>query len=225
MAYVAISRDVTARMKNKIKKMRTREIETECPNLDTQHTIDASELYLRGCWGAEHMHLVNVIPKDWLSQETSGTIRIKGAIKGEPDDIEVSTGVQFKGMTAAYRRPANDYWNRSHSELRIDELLALPSTTPGRAEAMMQYEQASNAALIGARWDKVEKQMMQVLDRCKSLNEAVKLFPGIKLYLDPSDIERMERKVSRAPREELLADLDLGEMTAAAVVANINGGV
>lgn len=225
MAYVAISNDLVNRVKNRIVSMRNAEIKNELPDIEKTYNIDASYLYNVGCWGAEHLHLMNLIPRDWLNQETSNYVAIKGEAEVEGATKEVGKTINFSGMTTAFRRPSTDYWNKAQSFLTIEQLRHFPSNTPGCAEAIKRWEDAVTEANIIARWKKVEEQMVAFLDKCKSLNEAVKLFPNIKLYLDVQDVQRMERKLDRGPRKELIADIDLEAMTAAAVVAQINGGV
>lgn len=226
MAYVAISQDLRNRVKNRIHTMRNTEIKQTLPDLEKSYNIDAHHIYNYGCWGAEHMHLIHVIPKDWLCEEKSGAVHIVGDAQMEDGSFAtVKKPVGFNTMTGAYRRPAVDYWNKGSSEVNYNDLMHMASTTPGRDEAMQRWNDAVEEKKMMDRWAKIELDIMNFLDKVKSLNEAVKLFPGIKLYLDKDDVERMERKVQRGAREELVADIDLGQLTAAAVVAQLNGGV
>jgi hypothetical protein len=227
MAYVAISQDLRNRVKNRIHTMRNNEIKQTLPELEKNYNIDAHQIYNYGCWGKEHMHLITVIPKDWLCEEKSGTVHVVGDadLNGDGNFERVKAAINFGTMVGAYRRPSTDYWNKSSAEVDINDLMHMASTTPGRDECIARYNDAVESAKMMRRWAKVETEIMAFLDRVKSLNEAVKLFPGIKLYLDKDDVARMERKVDKRPREELVADIDLGQLTAAAVVAQLNGGV
>ena len=45
------------------------------------------------------------------------------------------------------------------------------------------------------------------------------------MYLAREDIDRLEKKVERAPRKELAANLDVGGITAAAVAARLMSSV
>lgn len=227
MAYVAISQDLRNRVRNRITTMRNAEIKQTFPDLEKTYNIDANHIYNYGCWGGDHMHLIHVIPKDWLCEEKQGQVYIAGdADLSDDGNFErVKASITFGTMTGAYRRPSTDYWNKSNSEVDINNIRHMPSTTPGRDECIARYNDAVESMKMTRRWAKIETDIMNFLDKVKSLNEAVKLFPGIKLYLDKDDVARMERKVQRGAREELVADIDLDALTASAVVAQLNGGV
>jgi hypothetical protein len=65
---------------------------------------------------------------------------------------------------------------------------------------------------------------MAFLGKCKSLNEALKLWPGVKMYIPREYIERVERKVERKVREkEILEDTPVDTLTAAAIAARLSG--
>ena len=226
MAYVAVSQDLRNRVRGRITTMRNNEIKSTLPDLEKSYNIDANHIFMTGCWGAEHMHLVHVIPKEWLAPEKTGIVRIVG--DAEMDNGEFATvkkEIRFDGLTNAYRRPATDYWNKGSSEVNVNDVMHMASATPGRAEVIARWTDAVEEAKMMRRWAKIETDISNFLDKVKSLNEAVKLFPGIKMYVDKDDLERLERKVHRGAREELVASIDIGELTAAAVVAQLNGGV
>jgi hypothetical protein len=213
--YVAISQDLTNRVRDRIRKMRDTEVQSACPELEKRHTLDASYIFNLGCWGSTHMHLIDVIPGEWLASLNDATIKIVG------DDNVVKVDVTFLGMTRAVRRPATDYWNRSDSSLTVAELNALPDGTAGKDECLTAYAQACERHAIMERWSKIENELTGFLKQCKSLNEAIKLLPSVKMYVDKDDLERLERKVERKPREELTISIDTETITASAVAARL----
>lgn len=224
MAYVSISRDLIERLRTTVDGMRTTEIRAEIPQ-ELPPIGDASDLYNLGCWGKDRVHLINTIPHDWLCAEETPTIRAKGLVlDSDGNEITVTADASFKGATHAYRRPSTSYYDRITSEFNIEELRALPETYFGRDYLISEYDKAVTTALIKARWNKIKEEMCTFLHKCKSLNEAVKLFPGVKMYLDRADVQRLEHKPQRQPREELLAGVDTGAMTAAAIVAKLTAG-
>lgn len=103
----------------------------------------------------------------------------------------------------------------------LDQLRAMPEGTPGRAECIQRFEDGCVEAEIMTRWEKIGTDVTDFLEKCKSLNEAIKLLPGVRMYVDRDDIARMEKKVQRAPRTELAADIDGDGITAAAVAARL----
>ena len=224
MAYVAISRDLIQRVGVNIRKMMNAEIASTLPDLGKDYALDASHIYNLSVWEPEHIHLMASIPKDWLAQQINAYVNVAGPHPLDPDKKLVKQ-VRFNNMASAYARPARDYWNRSSGEIHVDQLRALPDSTTGKAECLQRFEDACTEAEITARWEKIGTDVTDFLEKCKSLNEATKLLPGVRMYVDRDDIARMERKIERAPRKELAADIDGDGITAAAVAARLMNAV
>jgi hypothetical protein len=221
MATVGISKDLINRVETKINGMRKAERSSDLPNIDKNYSIDASMLYNIGCWGAQHVHLLNLIPKDWLSKTTDSSITIAGWTDEEvPRNIKAS--VRFTGMTFAYHRPKDNYYAKSDSELTLDEVRAFPEEAPGRAELLQRWDDAVIEKAIDARWEKVKTDITEFLGKCKSLNEAVKLFPGVRMYIHYEDLERLDRKAERpTQRAKIVEAVDTEGLTAAAIAAKL----
>lgn len=219
MATVYITKELITRVKSVIEKMRMAERASDLPNIDKNIHVDASQLYNIGCWGAEHVHLKDIIPKDWMLEATEANVSVRGTLE---DGSDIKTSVRFTGMTMAYQRPSKDYWNKSSSELTIDQLRALPEDMLGRTELLQRWDDAVLEFALNARWKKVKDDISEFLKKCKSLNEAVKLFPGVRMYIDHDDIERLDRKIDRASqRKQIVASVDTEGLTAAAIAAKL----
>jgi len=226
MAYVAITKELINRVEGRIKTMRNNEVHATCPELNKDYLIDASHIYNLSVWGSEHLHLMADIPRDWLAKMENNYINIVG--DHHVDGVHVGAikkQVRFNGMTAAYARPSKDYWNRQSGEIHIDAVRALPDFTPGRTECVERFADACTEAEIDAKWEKVRFDIVGFLNKCKSLNEAIKLLPTLRMYLAKEDIDRLERKIERAPRKELTEGVDAEGMTAAAVAARLMSAV
>lgn len=219
MATVGITQDLRNRVKTKINGMRKAERYSDVPNIDKTITLDASKLYNIGCWGEKHVHLLDQIPKDWLSKVDDANVTVKGTLD---DGVTMATSVRFTGMTTAYARPRNDYYNRTNSELALAFVQALPEETAGRAELLQRWDESIIALEIDKRWGKIEEEIDTFLSKCKSLNEAVKLFPGVRMYIHSDDIERLDRKLERpSQRKAIVLDVDTEGLTAAAIAAKL----
>jgi hypothetical protein len=225
MATVYVTKELKDRVRNNINTMRVAEINSDLPGYDREHLIDASHIYHLGCWGKEHMHLLNVIPKDWLACNDSVNTNVTAPLE---DGLgrELVFSMKFRNKESFYNRPATDYWNRVSSRVTLEEVTALPEETPGRAEILQRYEDEKVLIGINNRWETVQSNIMQFLDKCKSLNEAVKLFPTITMYLHHDDISRLNRKVERtAQRRAIVAEVDVEGITAAAIAAKLAAAV
>ena len=214
MATVGITKELRQRTGNVIDKMRRAEIAADLPDYEKTYSMDAAHLYHVGCWGAEHLHLLDKIPKDWLAQQKTVGISIISSDNNK-------TKIEFTGVTG-YARPSKDYWNNPSSTLTIDELKALPDDMLGKAEALKRWDDHVIVEEMNTRGAKVAADIDDFLLKCKSLNEAVKLFPTVRMYIDKTDIERLERKIERpAQRRAIVESYDTEELTAAAMAAKL----
>jgi hypothetical protein len=219
MATVYITQELINRVKTRINGMRRAERNSDVPNIDKNALVDASQLFNIGCWGEKYVHLVSQIPKDWLAKMDDATISVKGVLD---DGRHMSTGVRFNGMKSAYARPKDSYYAKTDSELTLDFVRALPEETVGRAELLQRWEESIIALDIDARWEKVETNIVEFLKKCKSLNEAVKLFPNVTMYLHYEDMERLNRKIERqSQRKAIVEAVDTEGLTAAAIAAKL----
>lgn len=226
MAYVAITGDLINRVEGSIKAMRNNEVQSMCPDLGKDYTIDASHIYNLSVWGREHLHLMDVIPKDWMAKQDASHITVVGDHYVDGVHIgAIKKQVRFSGMTNAYARPSKDYWNRQSGEIHIDALRALPDFVPGRTECIERFMDACTEREIDAKWEKVRTDITGFLRKCKSLNEALKLLPTLRMYIHKEDLARVEKKIERAPRKELTEGVDAEGMTAAAVAARLMSAV
>jgi hypothetical protein len=219
MATVGITKELRDRTKNVIEKMRMAERASDLPEIDKNYSIDASMLYNIGCWGADHVYLLESIPKDWLTKSPDASIIIHG---WTDEGRSLKTSVRFNNMAFAYQRPKDNYYNRPDSELAVDQVRAFPEETPGRAELLQRWDDALIEMALNARWEKIKDDIDEFLQKCKSLNEAVKLFPGVRMYIHRDDIERLERKLERpTQRAKIVEDVDTEGLTAAAIAAKL----
>jgi hypothetical protein len=89
-------------------------------------------------------------------------------------------------------------------------------------------EQTTARREAEVRWAAVAKQVTEFLRSCKSLNEAVKLWPDVARYIDKSDLERLEKNAPKAQKEvskamEALKAMDLDAINASTVLARMAG--
>jgi hypothetical protein len=220
--YVAISADLINRVEQRINNMERAELNAAAPTFNTEHVIDASAIFNKASFG-ERLDLLANVPKEWLKPIENGRVNVEFKHTEADTEVNRSVSMDFRGMTYAYLRPdgGSYYGYISTPTIQLDDVLAMPETTPGRAEIIQRVEDFKVRWDIERRWKKIRHDVTQFLKSCKSLNEAVKLLPSIKMYVDKDDIQRLERKVERKPREELTINIDTGEITAAAVAARL----
>jgi hypothetical protein len=82
---------------------------------------------------------------------------------------------------------------------------------------------------IAQRWDKVDKEILGFLGKCKSVNEALKLWPQIEMYIPTEFINRVNEKHEKSSKgpsaaAAALKDMDTDHLTTAAVISRMTGG-
>lgn len=212
MAFVGISKQLVERVEDKIRNMREAELKSigEVPTISI---TDSEPWVLATLWG-EHLHLLEQMPEKWLSKLEAVSFKFK---VDQPDLEEKDTWFSFSVKPNKYvtAPPGTGYYS--------DHVVSayVPHIAPVVEYATKQKE-------IQARWFKVRRQVTDFLYSCKSANEAVKLWPDVKMYFDKSDIERLDAKTVRSGTAESeaakkLAELDTSSLTSAAIIARMSG--
>jgi hypothetical protein len=167
------------------------------------------------------------MPKRWLSQCDQFDLSVKLNWSGSYDELGYDKGDQmYVGRVALKSKPylppdARGYSPTLYFGFKEDE--PIPAEIADAVNYMRKCHE------IEARWDKVEVQVRDFLDNCKSLNEALKLWPDLSVYIPKHYIERVEKKANRSTTEtkssaeEVLAKINTQEIQAAAVIARLSG--
>jgi hypothetical protein len=224
--YVAISTDLKARVRTTISKMRDNEVAEELPNTGKPIASLANDLLYAIDW-REHLPLKEQMPVSWLRKpEGSVTARIKfmhPAVSDKPQTMLLN--YRGAGLDFCYRPRGNEGYREAILETTEEYIQSLPEDTQGRSVTLKRIADTKRLLEIDVRWASITKDVMGLLDACRSLNEAVKLVPGIKLYVDSDDVERMERKAERKARPELAKGIDADTLTAAAAAARLANAI
>lgn len=222
MATVYITKELLSRVKTMVHRMRNAEIASECPTMDNRISSDCSALLNAAQWFG-HEELFEKMPRDWLRTDTHPDMRVLYAVEGQPEDKSVL--IAFEKQTAFYYRPTPNTYSTERSQCKLSWLEMNVDKYPGAQEVIDAVREKQRGAEIRDKWAKVYNEVEAFLGKCKSLNEALKLLPNIKMYIDEDDIERVERKVVRTKREDVIT-VDIAEtLTAAAVAARLAGVV
>jgi len=211
MAYVAISATLINDVENKIRRMKEADdnlIQKPIDEITYQTLPDDLEQLI---WGS-HLHLKNVIPDDWKVYNRE----LRANAHFEHDGVNLKSIVHIKTAvgTAAPPKTAN---YTTHFDI--------PSTHPIIAEIVQRdvayYEN-------NKKWKAIQRQIKDFLNNCKSLNEAVKLWPDVRVYVPQSYMDRMLVKSERTAEKiskasEFLKQIDTDNAIAAAVGARMAG--
>ena len=216
MAFVGISRDFMQRVNSKIDKMRRAELKTLGDEKPKLHIHNTDPFFMNTYWGA-HAPLYMQMPKDWVSHNETAYLKFR--IPGATREREMDNWFDF------HAKPTGSEGFPIPPRQPTYEARECDPTNPIMAE-IVDYAVKMNE--IDARWETVTKKVVGFLQACKSANEAIKLWPDVKIYFEAGDIERLEVKNVRAGSKEsaaavALAGIDTGEIMSAAVIARMSG--
>jgi hypothetical protein len=211
MAYVAISTSLMNEVESKINRMKEADANLIQKPIDevTYQTLpnDLEQLL----WGS-HYHLKDVIPDDWkvYNKEFRANTRFLH------DGTELKSMVAIKTAMNTAAPPKTSTYT-AHFDI--------PADHPIIAEVVQRdiayYEN-------NKKWKAIRSQIRDFLNNCKSLNEAVKLWPDVRIYIPNSYMERMLAKSERTAEKiskasEFLKQIDTDNAVAAAVGARMAG--
>lgn len=215
MAYVSISRDLTGDVESKIRIMKEKQIDTLGPHVNEMRVLWDDPIAMELVW-AEHISLIDVLPDKWCRQ--IDTIALKTTVT---DDTGSSFSVSFNLICPGgrFRVPAAEV-NSYSSSMGI----TVPPTHPLIQQAITRTRQVRE---INTHWRKISDDVVKFLRSAKSLNEALKLWPALALYIPESYIKKVAEKKAKpegtlSKAQELLAGLDTDTITAAAVSSRMS---
>ena len=216
MAFVAISRDFMMRVSSKIEQMRRAEVRTLGETRPELAIHPTDPFVMQTVWG-EHANLHSLMPKEWINHQES--LRFKFRIPGATRAKEHYNWFEFRATSTSKDGFPVPPRYASYDEKECDGSNLLLAS-------ILDYALKLNE--IDSRWETVQLKVVQFLQACKSANEAVKLWPDVATYFDKDDVERLEKKATRAGSSEsnaaqALAGIDTSEIMSAAVIARLSG--
>jgi hypothetical protein len=211
MAYVAISATLINDVENKIRRMKEADdnlIQKPIDEITYQTLPDDLDQLI---WGNHH-HLKNIIPDDWKVYNKE----FRANTKFQHDDVELKSIMHIKTAVGTAAPPKSSGYT-THFDV--------PPTHPIIAEIVQRdVEYYEN----NKKWKAIQRQIKDFLNNCKSLNEAVKLWPDVRVYIPESYMKRMLVKSERTAEKiskasEFLKQIDTDNALAAAVGARMAG--
>ncbi|NVN99262.1 MAG: hypothetical protein HXX17_08060 [Geobacteraceae bacterium] len=219
MAYAAITKTLINDVEYKIRQLK----EAELKPLPTPDSIEAE---MKG----DKEFLSLVIEKSWapvadlrdrLSQyNTEVKLRVKFTQPDEDGLLAVMVVSMGNHRVACIYNKGDTYYG--HPDVMVD----MPMESHPRAVEMFTCKQAIKECTD--RWDAVNKQVVNFLNNCKSVNEAIKLWPDVVRYLPKEAIDKVNTKSEKAVKNEsnaleALKALDMDSINASTVLARMAG--
>jgi hypothetical protein len=214
MAYVAISQILLSDVRQTIINKRHTEINLLTkPSQDI--TIPQDEWLTRKLWG-EHIGLINLTPHSW--KRHADTLRIHYKYINSAS-LGASLMLDLHSAQGNYELPPRS--DSSWIEVTDAELVGADPLLTERIVQLKAYKEEHDE--IEARWTKVRNDVASFLEHCKSLNEALKLWPDIRIYipqryLDKAETVTKKAKAAESTALEHLKSIDTDNAVASAVM-------
>lgn len=214
MAYVAISNSLIDAVKDQIRTQHKKEVGL-IPKPTNQFTVPGNNpTYLQAVW-KQHLPLMAQMPKEWMGEVDNASLRTTSTVTGE-DGVERTVR---SGVSLSFRPYLRIPPKQSAYGLTID-------TTPDDPMIKDTVAYDHTIAEITARWNKVEHDIVWFLQECKSLNEALKLWPDIRIYVPSHYLAKAEEKTAKAKAAEsrameILKEIDVDHAVSSAVMVRM----
>ena len=176
-------------------------------------------------WG-DHLHFKQEIPAEWMVKLTDNiTVSDQNAEFARYSLVnEFSTGPRYEDRYSVV--------SREMTPKKLAFMIQLPTpymAPPGtevynptvrvnrncHPDVAAVFAKAAACVALCKKWESTEEKVVQFLGSVKSLNEGVKIWPELRSFLSPTDVQRLDRKIERnkkAEREskakEILATID-----------------
>jgi hypothetical protein len=220
MAYVGISQKLLEDVSRNIRMMKEKERNAFVTPPSSLELNEAPAEIVALLWG-EYRHLEPVLPAKWKGKNTSVDLNFE--LKDEDGKVLSKSYFTVKYANEIVVPP-------NVSNYRFDVYLP-EGVCPAIPEAEAYYKWTIEMGGIELRWGKVRTQMLEFLKSCKSLNEALKLWPDVRIYIPSEYLKRVEQKTERAQAAEAhiskaaaaLANMDTDAAISAAMTARLMG--
>ena len=214
MATVRISAKLLEEVKKKIREVshsiHTRTIEPRDPMQKPEFKDTFAEAAMLHAWKG-YEHLRTIVPSSWLK-------------KVDRLDVRVGDSAEHQLRGSFIVPPSLKGLGGSYAELRIPE----KDVPPEIAQALLGY--ANLVKEHEQKFSVVKEKVISFLKSCKSVNDAVKKYPDVELYLpegikatlkEVSERKDREKKEQKEAAPQGLSEEDRNLLTAAGVVGAI----
>lgn len=209
MAYVAISSALIDNTMNNIDKMCDKE-RNQLGEVPNDIRVDPDDTLAMGLAWGKYMHLRDTFDEDLTQSVDHITLNI--------ELTDLATTVAFYVRSTHDRFVVPNYRSNGYNSMsrKIDQTHSFAMTV---AAAHVAHQRQRIA--INAKWKAIKEQVKEFLNAAKSLNEALKLWPALALYINDQYINRVNENASRSKTvskaADILASIKTDEITAAAV--------
>ncbi|MFM1990262.1 MAG: hypothetical protein RJA99_3219 [Pseudomonadota bacterium] len=236
MALVRISRQLISDVETRCNVMRNAEVnEQDYPSTERQGSAPELATIQAFMWG-DHEHLRTLMPTDWCA--VANDFSVTTTYRHDDGHLETTAPVTFTFSSLMTLPPKTSlgYRNGKYNCAQVNvqyEVIEQAFEDPKHPHHMVAcavmaiVDREKRQRKIETVWRVRVANLKDFLGKCKSLNEAIKLWPQVKLYVPQSYIDTVETPVVRtqaaARKEKVTEGLDTDGLTAAAIAAKLAG--
>lgn len=207
--YVGISKQLKARILSHIEEM---------SNAQVRRVIDQTHPFPEGLSGPEWA--ARIERRAW-----GDPIKIKGQLPSEwmrshsmVDVYFIDEGDSRSSLHVRYEGDPIEFPPTFDDRTAPDIFFEIKAMDPELAEKINRH--FTLVRETGERYERTKVEVVKLLDRCKSLNEAVGLFPDLRYFLNEDILERLEKKRDgeKEKHADRLAGIDTALIASAIVV-------
>lgn len=215
MAYVAISQNLINSTQNNIIKMRDKEKNAVTAPPERMPMSPKSANLELLVWG-DHLRLRDQMPEDWKTTVTRVNAKI-GFDAGKADKNHCEFIFE---LTDSMEVPSCKNQSYYGFAVVVDEDSHLLPQAVREAVAHNKFCIQTND-----KWADIREKVTKFLGSAKSLNEALKLWPAVALYVSDEFVDRVnnnpKREKTASKAEEIMASISIDDLTAAAVASKL----
>lgn len=212
MAFVGISDTLVNEVRSQIRYMYQKEVSSlgERPTISLVGDESFIAEALNELWN-DAPHLQAQMPKDWCRSWDSIRLHLTVTEANLQKSVDVKLPVTFHGPPKHTAVPVANITGTSAEDI---------------PEVLFEYARHEvNLRDVAERWNKVEKDIVNFLRECKSLNEALKLWPDLRVYIPQHFLNRVDTKPERnktvSAAASALQNIDTTAAMSAAVIARM----
>lgn len=217
MATVRISSELYSAVSSNINAMCAAQVERDVGNEPGNIAIDPYDPRILQVLFGEQWRKMVECPSDWFYPR--GDIDVRIEVKNAQGEVIKTCRPEFisNKPNVSFRTPAGC----SYPKVGI----STPEDFERWPEATKHRDYWLARSVIEKEWLKVREQVNSFLSQFATLNQAVRAWEGVRLYIPQNFLDRLDVKVSRTKSEikaELaVANIDVSKLTTMAVGARL----
>jgi hypothetical protein len=192
---VKITQNLISEVKAIIKTMAAKEEPAEF-----EYDLNAHEATLDAAAWGNHIALKKQMPAEWCVS----VMRVRVAFRLNGCDYHSQFSVRGSASGTRFLLPPN---KDQYTTFYIPNESALAQEIAMNRDARRKHQE---------KWSKVEHTVVDFLGKCSSLNEAVKAWEGVRLYVPADALARLEAKPAKRQKVAPVATEAFAELTALA---------